>query len=805
MSENPLKNLTFSLRGSTMELDSAPQNLRTYRKDTNILRVWPLTVNRNPGARLYWLSASVIAALLSSYYLFHHYAFAFVDIGSDTFLQFYPLQVAEVRQLRALHELTWSFNTGLGAYMGSYFDPIQLLAVLFPDSWQLGILLPLYLLKLLLAGAFFQAFLRRAGFEREFSVIGGLGYAFCSFAIVNGQWGENGFALVQFAAMLCFLEGFLRDRSAWNAVGAGLTVGLGAAFDTYTLTLFSTLYLIARLPLFAQNGWRRSSIKLVSLAGLSLLGFMLLAPIQFPNLHYLFDSPRVSGNHSMLDLLLSQIFHLNDSATIGAELAGFFGKDLLGTADHYHGWGNYFEAPGFYVGILPLMCIPQLFGGRASRRERWYTACGIGLLAVYLIWPALRYAVYGFGHMGFRLSTLWVSIGLLALGLAGLHRMYQSGVWIPGMWLALAVILCVLAVLAVRIGPAIKTPHLVLVMGFAIMYAVLLPMLFRTSETRQSNSLSLLLPIFVLELLLFAVPPMQERNAVGLDGSSTVGRYNDGTVQALAWIREHESDTDFYRVEKTYNSVFLCDALIQNYRGVKSYYFHGSALTRFIDRMQLQRPVASVSYIGSAVERPDVLSLLGVRYVLDRGRSMDAEPGMTWLDSTAGINIYRNGQAHGFGHLYTSVASETEADQLPIAQRDHFLLDHVLVDDPQAVRSALEKSGMTAQAQADTAWVSISESSDVALDGDYSTGNAGLMLLSMPFDRGWRAQIDGKNVDLIRADYGLTAFVAPAGFHHLNLAYTAPFRQLGFDCAAIALVLLTTGFAYRKRANKIAN
>ncbi|HSN39655.1 MAG TPA: YfhO family protein [Burkholderiales bacterium] len=741
---------------------------------------------------VYLAIAAAMAILLSLYYIVKHKAFAFVDIGSDTFFQFLPLQIAEVRQLRALHELTWSFDIGLGAYMGSDFDPIQLLAVLFPDSWQLVIRLPLYLLKLLLAGAFFQAFLRRAGFEREFSVIGGLGYAFCSFAIVNGQWGENGFALVQYAALLCFLEGYLRDRSRWNAVAVGIAVGSGAAFDVYTLSLFSVLYLAASLPFLARHGWRPLVGKLASLAGLALLGFLLLAPIQFPNLYYLLDSPRVSGNHSVLDLLIGQIFQRNDSSAIGSELAGIFGKDLLGTADQYHGWGNYFEGPGFYVGILPLMCIPQLFGGHASRRERWYAACGVGLLIAYLIWPALRYAVYGFGHNSFRLSTLWASIGLLVLGLAGLRRMYRSGVWMPGVFISIAGIFVVLIALASFAGPTIKVRHLVLVVSFALAYAAVLPMLFRTGDAPRDRSLQLLLPIVALELFLFAVPPMMERNAVGLDGTSSVGRYDDGTTQALAWIRANTGDADFYRVEKTYNSVFLCDALIQDYSGVKSYFFHGSSLTRFVDRLQLQRPVASVSYIGSAVERPDVLSLLGVRYVLDRDRSMDHVQGMTWLGNTAGINIYRNGSAHEFGHIYPLVASESDADRLPLPERDRFLLDHATVDDAAAVRKVIDSFSATSTSTAATAWISIRKASDIALDGDYSTTHAGLMLLAMPYDRGWRAWLDGKQQPMLRADYGLTGFVAPPGFHHLALTYSAPFRGLGLGCMVIALALLMT-------------
>jgi len=74
------------------------------------------------GLLLYVAAATAIAALFSFYYIFKQRAFAFVDIGSDLFFQFFPFQVAGVRQLHELHDVTWSFNIGLGAYLGLDFD-----------------------------------------------------------------------------------------------------------------------------------------------------------------------------------------------------------------------------------------------------------------------------------------------------------------------------------------------------------------------------------------------------------------------------------------------------------------------------------------------------------------------------------------------------------------------------------------------------------------------------------------------------------------------------------------------------------
>jgi uncharacterized membrane protein YfhO len=54
---------------------------------------------------------------------------------------------------------------------------------------------------------------------------------------------------------------------------------------------------------------------------------------------------------------------------------------------------------------------------------------------------------------------------------------------------------------------------------------------------------------------------------------------------------------------------------------------------------------------------------------------------------------------------------------------------------------------------------------DDLLNGTVQTPVASTLLLSMPYDRGWTLQVDGKNTDMFVADYGLTAAVIAPGAH----------------------------------------
>src|SRR5690348_4295310 len=209
-----------------------------------------MTKNTKRGLYIFFACAAFNITIFSLYFILKHKAFAFIDIGADTYTYYYPLQMEFAKQLHNMQLLTWSFSSGLGNYFAWQSNILFLLDGLFPQTWQLGLRLPTYALLLLLAGSFMYGYLRKLNFDPIMAAAGALAFAFCDYATINGQWDTQGYVLAQLAAYLFCCESYFQNRKPTYAISAGLIVATGNVFDTYTFTLITLFYLTVR-PLFS--------------------------------------------------------------------------------------------------------------------------------------------------------------------------------------------------------------------------------------------------------------------------------------------------------------------------------------------------------------------------------------------------------------------------------------------------------------------------------------------------------------------------------------------------------------------------
>lgn len=74
---------------------------------------------------------------------------------------------------------------------------------------------------------------------------------------------------------------------------------------------------------------------------------------------------------------------------------------------------------------------------------------------------------------------------------------------------------------------------------------------------------------------------------------------------------------------------------------------------------------------------------------------------------------------------------------------------------------------------------------DTCIEGTVNTMNEGLFYTSISYDKGWKAYVDGEQVEITPVADAQVAFLVPRGYHEIELKYTPP----GFVAGTIVTVL----------------
>lgn len=84
----------------------------------------------------------------------------------------------------------------------------------------------------------------------------------------------------------------------------------------------------------------------------------------------------------------------------------------------------------------------------------------------------------------------------------------------------------------------------------------------------------------------------------------------------------------------------------------------------------------------------------------------------------------------------------------------------------------------------------IEEFEDTRIKGTVDCKKTGKMLLTIPYNLGWKAYVDGKQVDINKVDYGLMSIDITEGHHEVILYYELPGLKVGILGSMISLIMI---------------
>lgn len=757
----------------------------------------------------------LVALIVFSGFISGRYYFAYMDIGSDSYAQFVPYAMNMARAMIREGFTGWSFETGLGSQTSWMMgDTFTLLSQIHGPGGVLPLRIWVYFLKIVLGGASFFLLIRCYVTRWETTVISALAYSFCGFIVINGQWDPEATVFIFYPLILWAMTIHLRSGNV-VALPVVLAISLISSVFLVSIGVF-LLFACAAFIFTSTEPWQVFKSCLTKVLPLSAIGYLLAAPYLFPVVLQIFDSSRVSGGQSLFEQVVQQSLRINDWPLVLAEIGGIFHKDIFGIGSAYQGYWNYLEGPGFFIGVMLLLIIPQLWNGRALDRKILL----IALLAIsaYFLFPVFRYAAMGFAAPYFRVSTLWISLILLMLAAQAIDQVLEKGVNAKLLAIATGAFGFLLAMILLGSkGADVWIPHVYRVLGAALLAIALLLLAHRKVLSSRLLPTALLCVVFV-EAVLIARPSYMEGRLLV---SPELHAYNDGTPEALQAIRDIDKGT--FRIEKTYDSVSLADSLAQDYMGIKSYFFHSRGVVDFYIGLGLIAPTSTIAnftnWLPNAGPRFMLNSLLGVKYLI--AKDPVQWPGFVAVSEQPNFRIYRNDMALPLGIVQSKQvtrAAFARLSALPLAEanvrRDVVIINAVVVDkiipehvDVYDLDELLQTKDMLlsdkyfkpAQALQKTG-LQIQQFASNHITGSINPTEAGILVFSIPFNQGWSLRIDGKDTPMMRANFGMLAAPVQAGKQSVELRFETPGQRIGWLLGAFGFGLLCL-VAYRQRCN----
>ena len=88
---------------------------------------------------------------------------------------------------------------------------------------------------------------------------------------------------------------------------------------------------------------------------------------------------------------------------------------------------------------------------------------------------------------------------------------------------------------------------------------------------------------------------------------------------------------------------------------------------------------------------------------------------------------------------------------------------------------------------------------DTFLQGTVYVNNAGVLLTTIPYQKGWSVRVDGKEVITYAIDNGFLAFDVDEGKHSIQMNYMTPFFLIGAGITLISILAILIGIIFFKK------
>lgn len=728
------------------------------------------------------------------------------SVTSDCTFSYYPRRVFATKMIRQGEIPFWNPHQFCGTpflanFQSAVFYPVNMLLYGFDPTTQMDLFLYIHFL---IAAFFAYLLAKKVGLSAPASVISSLAYTFCGFMVT--RYGQPTFISTAswLPAVLYFAEHLIEYPSARRVGLLAIAVALCilAGFPQLVMLIIYTLvvYVVLRLALMRRTSLRWRTVTLafvlvsIVVAGL-VCAFQILPTYELSKFSYRKELPYEiilsSAHHKLVSLkyIIPDILgHPTDIGVISKALHKVRGGETFSQ--------NYVSTTG-YVGILPLLL--ALLGLSSPRRRMvpfivlsvvsLLTVFGTGVLALlYRLVPGFDFsridrviliymaglavlAGYGFdvarGESGGRRNLIF-GAGFIALAVGFVIWLRASGLDL---------------VMTEASGVVARDTYFDYAAGkirvFILIAALSGGLLIIKRLSRIPGWIFLAAAVVIL--LIDLIP-----NGLRFKVSQPA----EEVVPWNSFIENLRSETGLWRFAKFGADVIPSNtATVLELDDIHGYdalnVDHYIEVVGTIDSTVIAASNAALRRrIGPIGDRngleSKILDLLGVKHVLSVIEMPDrTRRPVSWINSDHLPRAFLADRARFF-NTYDEILAYMRSGQLDPTSEVLLRSDAGGGTAGAATEPAMDEAGT----------VEITEHTPSGVQLSIGVPDSCYLVVSDVYYPGWRVFVDGKEEDLLRADYAFRAVRVGAGVHTVKMTYSSVYFKIGvlFTVAGIALL-----------------
>jgi len=276
------------------------------------------------------------------------------------------------------------------------------------------------------------------------------------------------------------------------------------------------------------------------------------------------------------------------------------------------------------------------------------------------------------------------------------------------------------------------------------------------------------------------------------------------------------------------------EAMAQNYRGLKNYVSNNQPnYIRFLQKADIfvyypnpnfppakgMKPEdfkdANLNYINGVGNRYILQTFLGVKYYLTNKYFDGQLPGyFHYVKTVDGISIYVNDYYLPLGMTFDNFITSNEFAKLNNSSKDLALLSFVVIDDPKELGNIISRSDASKLSEISPENIGniigdrrkdslkLIFYKEDSLKGRISIVGNKILVLTIPYDKGWTAYVDGSKVVTLKVENGLTGIKLSPGKHIVELKYFPQGMTAGIIISLVTLLLLLIIAKFKKKISK---